>query len=112
MHNPCQCRNKTDSLGRLHFCTVEACSVGLQFLSDNGGAYCAHETHAVARELGITSVPYACLQPIFEQHNGNLVNTFRREYASQMDRSTAVIVLAQLPDSFVDFDNVHPHPAL
>ena len=71
------------------FGTVEACSGELQFLSDNGGANCAHETHAVARELGITPLHPPMCSP---QSNGmaeSFVNTFKRDYMSQMDRIPA-----------------------
>lgn len=94
------------------FGTVEACSGELQCLSDNGGADRAHETHAVARELGITPLHPPMCSP---QSNGvaeSFVNTFNRDYMSQMDRSTAAIVLAQLPDGFTHFNEVHPHSAL
>ena len=94
------------------FGTVEACSGELQFLSDNGGAYRAHETHAVARQLGITPIHTPVCSP---QSNGmaeSFVNTFKRDYVSQMDRSTAAIVLAQLPNAFTHFNEVHPHSAL
>lgn len=94
------------------FGTVEACSSKLQFLSDNGGAYRAHETHAVARQLGITPIHTPVCSP---QSNGmaeSFVNTFKRDYVSQMDRSTAATVLAQLPNAFTHFNEVHPHSAL
>ena len=94
------------------FGTVEACSGELQFLSDNGGAYRAHETHAVARKLGITPIHTPVCSP---QSNGmaeSFVNTFKRDYVSQMDRSTAATVLAQLPAAFTHFNEVHPHSAL
>lgn len=94
------------------FGNVEACSGDLQFLSDNGGAYRAHETHAVARHLGITPVHTPVCSP---QSNGmaeSFVNTFKRDYVSQMDRSTAATVLAQLPNAFAHFNEVHPHSAL
>ena len=94
------------------FGTVEACSGELQFLSDNGGAYRAHETHAVARELGITPIHTPVCSP---QSNGmaeSFVNTFKRDYVSQMDRSTAATVLTQLPAAFTHFNEVHPHSAL
>lgn len=94
------------------FGNVEACSGTLQFLSDNGGAYRAHETHAVARELGLTPVHTPVCSP---QSNGmaeSFVNTFKRDYVSQMDRSTAATVLAQLPNAFTHFNEVHPHSAL
>jgi putative transposase len=91
---------------------VLQCSGNLQFLSDNGGAYRAHETHAIARQLGLTPIHTPVCSP---QSNGMLdsfVNTFKRDYVSQMDRSTAAIVLAQLPDAFTHFNEVHPHSAL
>jgi putative transposase len=94
------------------FGTVDACSTSLQFLSDNGGAYRAHETHALARRLGITPIHTPVCSP---QSNGmaeSFVNTFKRDYVSQMDCSTAAKVLAQLPDAFTHFNEVHPHSAL
>jgi putative transposase len=94
------------------FGAVEACSGELQFLSDNGGAYRAHETHAIARQLGITPIHTPVCSP---QSNGmaeSFVNTFKRDYVSQMDRSTAATVLAQLPNAFTHFNKVHPHSAL
>ena len=49
------------------------------------------------------------------QSNGmaeSFVNTFKRDYVSLMDRSTAEVVLAQLPDAFTHFNEVHPHSSL
>jgi putative transposase len=40
------------------------------------------------------------------------VNTLKRDDVSQMDRSTVATVLAQLPDAFEHFNEVHPHKAL
>ena len=94
------------------FGNSDACSGTLQFLSDNGGAYRAHETHAIARQLGLTPIHTPVCSP---QSNGmaeSFVNTFKRDYVSQMDRSTAAIVLAQLPNAFTHFNEVHPHSAL
>lgn len=87
-------------------------STKLEFLSDNGGAYRAHETHALARELGIEPVHTPVCSP---QSNGiaeSFVNTFKRDYVSLMDRSNASVVLAQLPDAFTHFNEVHPHSSL
>lgn len=85
-------------------------STKLQFLSDNGGAYRAHETHALARELGIEPVHTPVCSP---QSNGiaeSFVNTFKRDYVNLMDRSSAEIVLAQLPDPSRDLNEViHGH---
>lgn len=87
-------------------------SAKLEFLSDNGGAYRAHETHTLARALGIEPVHTLVCRP---QSNGmaeSFVNTFKRDYVSLMDRSTAEVVLAQLPDAFMHFNEVHPHSSL
>ena len=94
------------------FGNVESCSSELQFLSDNGGAYRAHETHAIARQLGLTPIHTPVCSP---QSNGmaeSFVNTFKRDYVSQMDRSSAATVLAQLPYAFNHFNEMHPHSAL
>ena len=84
----------------------------LEFLSDNGGAYRAHETHALARKMGIEPIHTPVCSP---QSNGiaeSFVNTFKRDYVSLMDRGSAEVVLAQLPDAFTHFNEVHPHGSL
>jgi len=94
------------------FGNVDACPESLQFLTDNGGAYRAHETHAIALQLGITPIHTPVCSP---QSNGmaeSFVNTLKRDYVSQMDLSTAETVLAQLPNAFTHFNEVHPHSAL
>lgn len=42
----------------------------------------------------------------------SFVNTFKRDYVSQMDRSSAAIVLRQMPAAFDHFNEIHPHSAL
>jgi putative transposase len=96
------------------FGAVEAVPAGhlLQFLSDNGGAYIAHDTHAVARSLGLTPIHTPVCSP---QSNGmaeSFVNTFRRDYIARMDLSDATTVLLQLPGAFEHFNEVHPHSSL
>ena len=81
-------------------------------MSDNGGAYRAHETHALARELDIEPVHAPVCSP---QSNGiaeSFVNTFKRDYVNLMDRSTAEVVFAQLPGAFTHFNEMHPHSSL
>ena len=96
------------------FGAVEAMPTGhlLQFLSDNGSAYIAHETRRIARSLGLTPVNTPVCSP---QSNGmaeSFVNTFKRDYVSRMDLSDARTVLAQLPAAFEHFNEVHPHSSL
>ena len=96
----------------IRFGAVQVCSGEVQFPSDNG-AYRAQEAHAVAREPGITPVHTPVCSP---QLNGmqkeSWFNFFKRDYVTQMDRSTAAIVLAQLPDAFTHFNEVHQQAAL
>jgi transposase InsO family protein len=84
----------------------------LEFLSDNGGAYIAHDTKRIARSLGLKPINTPVCSP---QSNGiaeSFVNTFRRDYLSRMDLSDAPTVLAQLPAAFEHFNEVHPHSSL
>ena len=84
----------------------------LEFLSDNGGAYIAHDTRRIARSLGLTPINTPVCSP---QSNGmaeSFVNTFRRDYESRMDLTDAPTVLAQLAAAFEHFNEVHPHSSL
>jgi putative transposase len=96
------------------FGAVEGLPAGhvLEFLSDNGGAYIAHDTRRIARQLGLTPINTPVCSP---QSNGmaeSFVNTFKRDYVSRMDRTDAATVLAQLQTAFEHFNEVHPHSSL
>jgi len=96
------------------FGSVEAVPAGhvLEFLSDNGGAYIAHDTRRIARSLGLMPINTPVCSP---QSNGmaeSFVNTFRRDYESRMDLADAPTVLAQLAAAFEHFNEVHPHSSL
>ena len=96
------------------FGTVDSVPAGhvLEFLSDNGGAYIAHDTRRIARSLGLTPINTPVCSP---QSNGmaeSFVNTFRRDYESRMDLSDAPTVLDQLAAAFEHFNEVHPHSSL
>ena len=96
------------------FGSVEAVPAGhvLELLSDNGGAYIAHDTRRIARSLGLMPINTPVCSP---QSNGmaeSFVNTFRRDYESRMDLADAPTVLAQLAAAFEHFNEVHPHSSL
>nr|BCT98753.1 IS2 transposase TnpB [uncultured bacterium] len=96
------------------FGAVEAVPVGheLEFLSDNGAAYIAADTRALARSLGLKPINTPVCSP---QSNGmaeSFVNTFKRDYVARMDRRDARTVLAQLPAAFEHFNEMHPHSSL
>ena len=88
----------------------EACE--LEFLTDNGSAYIAHETRGIAKSLGLKPINTPVCSP---QSNGmaeSFVNTFKRDYMSRMDLRDAPTVLAQLPGAFEHFNEIHPHSGL
>jgi transposase InsO family protein len=84
----------------------------IQWLSDNGSCYRAHETIDFAIGLGL--VP--CFTPVRSpQSNGMaeaFVKTFKRDYVYVHDRPDAQTVLSQLPVWFEDYNESHPHKAL
>ena len=96
------------------FGTVEAVPAGhvLEFLSDNGGAYIAHDTRRIARSLGLTPINTPVCSPRSNGMAESFVNTFRRDYESRMDLTDAQTVLAQLAAAFEHFNEVHPHSSL
>jgi len=96
------------------FGSVEAVPQGqeLEFLSDNGGAYIAAETRALARALGLKPINTPVCSPQSNDMAESFVNTFKRDYVARMDLSDAQTVLAQLPAAFEHFNEVHPHSSL
>ena len=84
----------------------------VQWLSDNGSCYRAHETIDFAIGLGL--VP--CFTPVRSpQSNGMaeaFVKTFKRDYVYVHDRPDARTVLSQLAAWFEDYNEIHPHKAL
>jgi putative transposase len=84
----------------------------IQWLSDNGSCYRAHETIDFATNLGL--VP--CFTPVRKpQSNGMaeaFVKTFKRDYVYVHDRPDAQTVLSQLSAWFEDYNESHPHKGL
>lgn len=84
----------------------------IQWLSDNGPGYIAHDTVNFGRLLGLeicTTAPYS------PESNGMaeaFVKTFKRDYVYLGDLSTAEIVRAQLPGWFEDYNEQAPHKGL
>ncbi len=84
----------------------------LEWLTDNGSCFTAHETVSFAAELGLR----ACFTPVRSpESNGmaeSFVKTFKRDYVFVHDRPDARTVLAQLPAWFEDYNENHPHRGL
>lgn len=84
----------------------------IEWLTDNGSAYTAHETVAHAQALGL--VP--CFTPVHSpESNGmaeSFVKSFKRDYVFLQCRPDAPSVLKQLARWFDDYNEVRPHRGL
>lgn len=84
----------------------------LQWLSDNGPCYTAHETVAFGRSLGFE----VCTTPAYcPESNGMaeaFVKTIKRDYVYVSDLSDASTVMAQLQGWFDDYNENAPHKGL
>jgi transposase InsO family protein len=84
----------------------------VEWLSDNGSAYTAHETISFARLMGL--IP--CTTPYYSpESNGmaeSFVKTFKRDYVYMNELPDAQTVMEQLPLWFEDYNEYHPHKGL
>ena len=84
----------------------------IEWLSDNGSCYTAHETRRFGLELGFQM----CTTPVKSpESNGmaeSFVRTFKRDYVSLHPCSDALTVMKQLPQWFDDYNENHPHQGL
>jgi putative transposase len=84
----------------------------IEWLSDNGSGYIAHETRSLAREIGLEPRTTPVQSP---QSNGMaeaFVRTIRRDYVRVSPIPDAQTVLESLPLWFEHYNNLHPHKAL
>ena len=84
----------------------------LEWLTDNGSVYTAHETRAFATTLNL--VP--CFTPIQSpESNGiseSFVKTFKRDYVRVNPLPDAITALRQIAGWFLDYNENHPHSGL
>jgi transposase InsO family protein len=84
----------------------------IEWLSDNGKYYLAHDTVRFAQNINL--IP--CSTPAYSpQSNGMaeaFVKTFKRDYVYVKDLPDARTVMAQLPKWFEDYNEHHPHKGL
>lgn len=84
----------------------------IEWLTDNGSGYTAHETRRFAREIGFEPRTTPVESP---QSNGMaeaFVRTIKRDYARVSQLTNAETVMRQLPTWFEHYNTVHPHRAL
>jgi len=84
----------------------------IQWLSDNGPCYTAHETVQTGRALGFE----VCTTPSYSPESNGMaeafVKTFKRDYVWNADLSDAIKVMAQIPKWIEDYNEVAPHKGL
>ncbi|MCV3295472.1 integrase core domain-containing protein, partial [Aeromonas hydrophila] len=84
----------------------------VEWLTDNGSAYRAHETRAFARELGLEPRTTAVRSP---QSNGiaeSFVKTMKRDYIEMMPKPDSRTAVGNLAIAFEHYNEQHPHSAL
>jgi putative transposase len=84
----------------------------IEWLTDNGSGYIAHETRRFARDLGLEPRTTPVESP---QSNGMaeaFVRTMKRDYVRVSPLPDAETVLRQLPSWLAHYNEVHPHKAL
>jgi transposase InsO family protein len=84
----------------------------VEWLSDNGPPYTAHETREFGRSLGLV----VCTTPAYSpESNGmaeSFVKTFKRDYVYLNRLDDADAVMRQLPIWFEDYNENAPHKGL
>ena len=80
----------------------------IEWLSDNGPPYTAHETRTFGESLGFI----VCTTPSYSPESNGMaeafVKTFKRDYVYLNKLETAATVMTQLPNWFEDYNEVHP----
>jgi putative transposase len=84
----------------------------IEWLTDNGSAYTAHDTVRFARMMGLE----VCTTPYYSpESNGmaeSFIKTFKRDYVQLNDIPDARTVMEKLPLWFEDYNEYHPHKGL
>lgn len=94
------------------FGNVDAAPASIEWLSDNGSGYIAHETRAFANDIGLTPLTTPVCSP---QSNGmaeSFVKTMKRDYVAFMPKPDAMTAVQNLALAFEHYNEKHPHSAL
>lgn len=91
---------------------VDQLPVPIEWLSDNGPAYAAHETRNFGSLMGFR----ICTTPYYSpESNGmaeSFVKTFKRDYVQMHPLNNARTTMELLPKWFEDYNENHPHKSL
>ena len=89
-----------------------ACPHPVEWLSDNGPPYTAHETRRFGASLGFAVRNTPAYSPESNGMAEAFVKTFKRDYVYLADLWDAATVLELLPKWFEDYNEHHPHKGL
>jgi putative transposase len=84
----------------------------IEWLSDNGSAYTAHQTRAFAMMMGLEVRTTPVQSPESNGMAESFIKTFKRDYVHINPLHDARSVMEQLPTWFEDYNTSHPHKAL
>lgn len=84
----------------------------LEWLTDNGSAYRAHETRAFARMLGLAPCTTRVRSPESNGIAESFVKTIKRGYISIMPKPDSQMAVINLAVAFSHYNEHHPHSAL
>ncbi|MBE7330865.1 integrase core domain-containing protein, partial [Salmonella enterica] len=84
----------------------------LEWLTDNGSAYRAHETRAFALLLGLEPCTTAVRSPESNGIAESFVKTIKRDYISIMPKPDSQAAVMNLAVAFSHYNEHHPHSAL
>lgn len=84
----------------------------IEWLTDNGSAYTAHDTRNFALSMGLA----VCTTPVQSPESNGMaegfVKTFKRDYVHVHRLDNARVVLEQLPGWIRDYNEIAPHKGL
>lgn len=84
----------------------------IEWLTDNGSAYTAHDTRNFALSMGLA----VCTTPVQSPESNGMaegfVKTFKRDYVHVNRLDSARVVLEQLSGWFEDYNEIAPHKGL
>lgn len=94
------------------FGSIQRLPNAIEWLSDNGPPYTAHETRNFGASLGLI----VCNMPPYSPESNEMaeafVKTFKQDYAYLNQLENAEVVFNQLPGWFEDYNEKAPHKGL
>ncbi|MFW2313059.1 IS3 family transposase [Klebsiella pneumoniae] len=84
----------------------------VEWLTDNGSAYRAHQTRQFARMVGLEPKHTAVRSPESNGMAESFVKTMKRDYISIMPKPDGLTAVKNLAEAFEHYNEWHPHSAL